>query len=768
MYKHCPKLVFLPLLITLPLSAAAIDKARMFGKNQPFGITDLPTDNHLRQQLEALPETTRKQALQHLHKFTFPENDTEHLKISPNGHIFYSDPPPARAIPKRPLLLNAAPKALPALPAINVFKLHSRPSSKNRVFLDFDGMTITGSEWNIEAGRATLSAKPYDLDGNPSTFNSEERAAIHEIWHRISEDYAPFNIDVTTALPEAFDLTTGRILFTQDRDANGAYMPADGAGGVAFTDVWKDPEYLSAYSPALVYYNNLGDSETNSMAEAGAHEFGHNLGLAHDGTFSSGYFEGMGNGFIAWAPIMGVSYYDQVTQWSKGEYFSANNKEDDIAIITGQLGIRADDHSNTINNASQLIIDSDGKISVSTPESDPGNTEAVNKGIIETRTDSDVFFFDTQGGTANLLIEPAWTAFYRNDNRGANLDIKASLYNSNRELLATDDPSNETHANIKTALAAGRYYLAIEGVGNSITPYSDYGSLGEFYISGTLADSDNEPPNPNPMTWAQPPSLLSETSITMTASTATDKISTVQYQFVCTYGGTGCVTSSWQNSPVYIAQNIGKGSYRFAVKARDVAGNETARSKEVTVDPIAPTVGDDHANFAEDSAIVVKVLDNDSDSSGGKLSIISFTQGAHGKVSRKSGGLRYKPNKNFSGDDVFAYSVANKRGGVASANVTLKVTPVNDPPIAVKDTVTVKIGGQIDIKPLSNDTDIEGDALSINAVTPAKKGNAVNNRSSISYQAGQTKGIDKLTYFLTDGHGGSAKAVITVNIKKAQ
>ena len=65
------------------------------------------------------------------------------------------------------------------------------------------------------------------------------------------------------------------------------------------------------------------------IAEAASHEIGHNLGLSHDGTSTQGYYGGQG----AWAPIMGVGYSYSISQWSKGEYFDANNQEDDLQII---------------------------------------------------------------------------------------------------------------------------------------------------------------------------------------------------------------------------------------------------------------------------------------------------------------------------------------------------------------------------------------------------------------------------------------------------
>jgi len=95
-----------------------------------------------------------------------------------------------------PLVAAAAAAADVAGPMDSPPILHSLPGAEAKVFLDFDG--------NLEpnwGGNVNVLTPAYDLDGEPTSFNVEEQRRIHEAWARVAEDFAPFNIDVTTEDP---------------------------------------------------------------------------------------------------------------------------------------------------------------------------------------------------------------------------------------------------------------------------------------------------------------------------------------------------------------------------------------------------------------------------------------------------------------------------------------------------------------------------------------------------------------------------------------
>jgi len=353
------------------------------------------------------------------------------------------------------------------------FQLHSRPGSPHVIYLDFDGYVTSNTAWNANyTGGQPINSAPFSLDSDPTTFNSQEMDAIQYIWQRVAEDYAPFDVDVTTQDPgdaaiyrsDSSDNYYGARAVISPTNFTGSNI-----GGIAYVGVYN---YTGTYyKPAFIMTLGLGNDEKN-IAEAASHEVGHNLGLSHDGVKNAdgstiGYYSGAGN----WAPIMGVGYYREVTQWSKGEYPGANNTEDDLAVMqTYGAALKPDDHGNSISNATAL-----------------SGTNISASGVISTRTDVDVFKFSTGSGNVSININPA--------PRGGNLDILATILDSQGNVVASADPVGLL-SSLNVYLSAGIYYISIDGVGagDLSTGYSDYASLGQYSISGTLVSSNAQPP----------------------------------------------------------------------------------------------------------------------------------------------------------------------------------------------------------------------------------------------------------------------------------
>lgn len=358
------------------------------------------------------------------------------------------------------------PQAAP-FPYSQTFALHSRPGSNRVIYLDFNGHLTSGTVWNTNfTGGQAINSLPFSLDGDPNSFNQQEQDVIQYIWQRVAEDYAPFDVNVTTEDPgdaaiirsNSSDLLYGTRAVVSPTNFTGSPL-----GGIAFLGVFNS--FGSSYKPAFVMTGGLPSEK--SIAEAISHEVGHNFNLDHDGTAATGYYLGHGD----WAPIMGAGYYRNVSQWSRGEYPGANQFQDDMAIMQNYgVTLIADDHANGIAGATVL---SGSSISAS--------------GLITTRNDVDVFQFSTGSGNVVINLNPAPL--------GANLDIEGKISNAQGVVLATVDPAGLS-AGFNQFLSAGVYYLTIDGVGagNLVTGYSDYGSVGKYSITGTLAATGSQPP----------------------------------------------------------------------------------------------------------------------------------------------------------------------------------------------------------------------------------------------------------------------------------
>ncbi|PZF75600.1 PKD domain-containing protein [Aestuariivirga litoralis] len=366
------------------------------------------------------------------------------------------------------------------------FYLHSRPGANRTIYLDFDGASIAGTAWNSNGN--TITAAPFDLDGNPAAFSAAELERVQYIWQRVAEDYAPFDVDVTTAQPtqdrltrsDANDQVFGTTVVITRR--TGVYSCS--CGGIAYVGVFnasggsRPPDY---YKPAFVFFDMLGSGNEKAVAEAVSHEAGHNMGLHHDGTTGDAYYAGQGNDPVTgWAPIMGVGYYRPLVQFSKGEYAGANNKEDDFAISQSfGLPLRLDDYGSSTAAATPFVH------SIAA-----GRVSGSMDGVIETASDADVFAIAAGTGTLTASVQPA--------NRSPDLDVALSLLDSTGKVVATSNPQGALNAPLSfTVTQQGTYYLAVKGTGEgaaTATGYSNYGSVGNFRLSANYAAPTGMPP----------------------------------------------------------------------------------------------------------------------------------------------------------------------------------------------------------------------------------------------------------------------------------
>ena len=166
------------------------------------------------------------------------------------------------------------------------------------------------------------------------------------------------------------------------------------------------------------------------------------------------------------------------------------------------------------------------------------------------------------------------------------------------------------------------------------------------------------------------------------------------------------------------------------------------------------------------------VLANDSDPDDGQtLTVTTLSpSAAHGTVSCTAAGMcTYTPNANYHGPDSFTYGVSDGHGGTDTATVSITVTPVNDAPVALDDTLTIAQGVPGAVNVLANDSDVDGDTLSISGFSPNGAHGTVNclgHSCTYTPDPGYS-GPDSFEYFIIDGHGGGDQAVVSITVTPA-
>ena len=189
---------------------------------------------------------------------------------------------------------------------------------------------------------------------------------------------------------------------------------------------------------------------------------------------------------------------------------------------------------------------------------------------------------------------------------------------------------------------------------------------------------------------------------------------------------------------------------------------------DVDINPPDNTVEaiNDSSNINEDTQVSIDVLANDVD--GNNLTINSVGSGSNGTTAIVNNEIVYTPDSNFNGTDSFSYQVSNGNGGSDTATVAVNVAPVNDIPFAQNDTATTNQETGVSIDVLGNDSDVDGDSLTIISADPGSNGNTTIIDNEIVYTPDSNfNGTDSFSYEISDGNGGTDTAQVTVTINQS-
>lgn len=202
----------------------------------------------------------------------------------------------------------------------------------------------------------------------------------------------------------------------------------------------------------------------------------------------------------------------------------------------------------------------------------------------------------------------------------------------------------------------------------------------------------------------------------------------------------------------------------YRQKESETVVNEGPR-RYINRPPLA--VNDSYSVLPGSSANLFEVLGNDSDPDGDTLAISNVGTPGHGSASVSGNRVSYSPAAGYAGTDSFTYTISDGKGATATATVSVSVQAPNRPPVANHDAYEVlagSSGNQFNV--LGNDSDPDGDSLTIASVSAPAHGGAVALGGQVTYSpaAGYT-GADSFSYTISDGRGGNATATVSVTVR---
>jgi len=331
---------------------------------------------------------------------------------------------------------------LAANPLTSIPVLNSNPAASAALYLDFNGHFE--ATWGTNSN---ITTPVFDRDGDYSTFSEDELAFMTDVWKVVAEDYAPFNINVTTVEPAvlapgvpASQANGVALRVAIGGSASTSGISSAGSLGVAYPNSFTS----SIANVAYVFPIMPGGSNTfpTHVGGGASHEAGHSFGLYHQSSTGTEaiMFGSSGGEDERW--VLGTNQYGYV--------------QDDMAVLSNSLngfGYRADDFGGSISNATPLV-DSNGAM--------------TGSGIIGSASDVDMFSFTTPGANG-VKIDVQGSVI------GQNLDVVFDLLDAAGNVIGTANPTDSLDATLILP-SSGMRYLAVRSTGV-------YGRVGQYTIS---------------------------------------------------------------------------------------------------------------------------------------------------------------------------------------------------------------------------------------------------------------------------------------------
>ena len=356
-----------------------------------------------------------------------------------------------------------------------------------------------------------------------------------------------------------------------------------------------------------------------------------------------------------------------------------------------------------------------------------------------------------------------------------------------KDVITNDTDANNDTLTLVAVSTAGLGTVAINADNISVdyTPAANFnGSEVITYTvsDGTLTDESGSltvtvnPINDNPIAVADTLTVDEDAALTSVdvISNDTDMDNDTITLTAVSTAGSGTVAINSDNVSVdYIPAANFNGTEVITYTVSDGTLTDETGTLTVTVNTVndAPVAVEDSISVEEDAALTsTNVIANDTDIDNDTLLVLSATTTGTGTVTINVDNLSvdYTPAVNFNGTETISYTVSDGTLSDENGKLTITVNPVNDAPIAVKDTLTVIEGSALKtVDVIANDTDIENDVLSLVAVSTAGTGTVSVNADnlSIDYKPENNFYVEEIiTYTVSDGNLSDEKGILTVTV----
>ncbi len=598
--------------------------------------------------------------------------------------------------------------------------------------------------WYSQKGGCTLVC--VDLDGNPKTVDMVIR--IEGKVQLCAEDFMtlsqqppnpntpPVANNDTAATNEDTAVTVN--VLANDKDANGDALTVTGASALHGTVTINSGGTLT-YTPVGNY--NGGDTITYTISDGKG---------------------GTATGSVA---VTVAAVNDGPV--AVGDKATAN---EDTAVTVNVLGNDSD-------------VDGD-KLSVTAATAGHGTVTVNSDGTLTYKGDANFNGSDTitysisdgKGGSATSTV--AVTVNAVNDGPVAGAD-KASTNEDTAvtvNVLGNDSDADGDKLSV-TAASAGHGTVTVNSDG-TLTYKGDANFNGSDTITYSISDGKGgsatstvavtvNAVNDGPLAGADKASTNEDTAVTVNVLGNDSDVDGDKLSVTGASAGHGTVTVNSDGTLTYKGDANFNGSDTITYSISDGKGGNATSTVAVTVNAVNddPVANDDSALTNEDTSVTVNVLGNDGDVDGDTLTVTGTSAGHGSVVVNADGTLTYTPNANYSGGDTITYSVSDGKGGSDSATVDVTVTPDNDGPVPQNDSVTTSEDSEVTVDVLANDSDPEGNGLSVTGASALHGGVVLNEDGTLTYTPDANyHGSDTITYTVSDGEGGTASATVAVTV----